>query len=153
MQELINIIFLRSSHRWPLYPAGHWHVNPPKLFGKHWPPFKQGFWAHGSPTEKNNIIYIYIYWNTAIYACIKTCSVRTSFTSWTTKATRTQTLIANISIYRLARSSIHAWITLTCITNFASTSWISWWTYTAKAAIFSHATALIHARLRSTSIT
>ncbi len=95
---------------------------------------------------------LYIFDNAVICERIKTCSMHTSFTSWTTKATRAYTLIANIAIDRLTCTTVHAWITLTCISNFTSTAGISWWTYTTKSTIISHTTALIHAWLRSTWI-
>ena len=77
---------------------------------------------------------------------------RTCFTSRATKAARTHAYITTIDIRRLTGAAVHAWITLTCISNLTSTSTISRWTHTSKAAILSHATALIHAWLRSTRI-
>jgi hypothetical protein len=79
----------------------------------------------------------------------------TCFTSWTCITWWTYTKKSTISINRLAGSSIHARITLTCISNFTSTSWITWWTYTLIPNIYiSRSTCSpIHARLRSTRIT
>ena len=79
--------------------------------------------------------------------------MHTSFTSRAAKASRTHTLKANIAIYGLTSATIHARITLACITSFTSTTAVSRWTHTSKAAIFSDATALVHAWLRSTRIT
>ena len=39
----------RSSHRWPLKPGGHWHVNPPKLLDTQAAPLRHGFGIHASP--------------------------------------------------------------------------------------------------------
>jgi hypothetical protein len=125
-------------------------VNPPKPFEMQVAPFKHGLGVQASP-KKKSVIQM-----NAIKQSLKlgsTKSKRTCFASRSAEASRTYTLITPVAIDRLTSSPIHARITLTCLTNFTSTSRISWWAYTTITTIISHATALIHARLRSTRIT
>jgi len=78
--------------------------------------------------------------------------MRTNFTMCAIITSRTYALIAKIIVNSLACASIHARITLTCLTNITSSACKSRWTYATKTTVFLDAIALIHARLRSTRI-